>query len=130
MTFDTLAVATELKQAGFSQEQAEALARAWSHVASGDLAAKSDVVAVRTELVQAEFRLKEEIASLRSELKADIAATKADIADVRKELVQVEARLEGKIADVRSEVKTLRWMIGFALGLLVLILGKLFVLHP
>ena len=50
MTFDTLAVATELKDAGFSPEQAEALARAWSHVASGELATKSDLIGVKAEL--------------------------------------------------------------------------------
>ena len=83
MTFDTLAVATELKNAGFTTEQAEALARAWSHVASGDLATKAD-------------------------------------------LLGVESRLEKEIADVRNSVKVVHWMLGFSLGLLVLILGKLF----
>ena len=97
MTFDTLAVATELKEAGFTSQQAEALARAWSHVASGDLATKSDLIGVKSDL-------EKQIADVRTELKSEIA-------------------------DVRSDIKTLRWMIGFAMGLLVLILGKLFLIH-
>ena len=101
MTFDTLAVATELKNAGFTTEQAEALARAWSHVASGDLATKADLLGVE------------------SRLEKEIAATKAD-------LLGVESRLEKEIADVRNSVKVVHWMLGFSLGLLVLILGKLF----
>ena len=50
MTFDTLSVATELKEAGFPLEQAEALARAWSHVASGELATKTDLVGAKSDL--------------------------------------------------------------------------------
>ena len=104
MTFDTLAVATELKEAGFTSQQAEALARAWSHVASGDLATKSDIAAVRTDMIGFKSDLEKQIADVRGELKSEIA-------------------------DVRSDIKTLRWMIGFVMGLLVLILGKLFLIH-
>ena len=115
MTFDTLAVATELKEAGFTSQQAEALARAWSHVASGDLATKSDIAAVRTDLIGFKSDLEKQIGSVKSDLEKQIA-------DVRTEL-------KSEIADVRSDIKTLRWMIGFAMGLLVLILGKLFLIH-
>lgn len=112
MTFDTLAVATELKNAGFTTEQAEALARAWSHVASGDLATKADLLGVE------------------SRLEKEIAATKADLLGVKSDLDQkisgVESRLEKEIIDVRNNVKVVHWMLGFSLGLLVLILGKLF----
>ena len=108
MTFDTLAVAIELKEAGFTSQQAEALARAWSHVASGDLATKSDLIGVKSDL-------EKQIGNVKSDLEKQIA-------DVRTEL-------KSEIADLRNDVKTLRWMIGFALGLLVLILGKLFLIH-
>ena len=109
MTFDTLAVATELKDAGFSPEQAEALARAWGHVASGDLATKSDLIGV-------EAALKQGIAAVRTDLEKQIAGVKAD--------------LEKKIDAVHSDNVLLKWMIGFTLGLSLLILGKLFALHP
>ena len=52
MMFDTLAVAIELKNTGFTTEQAEALARAWSHVATGDLATKADLFRVKSDLEQ------------------------------------------------------------------------------
>jgi gas vesicle protein len=108
MTFDTLAVATELKTSGFTQEQAEALARAWSHVASSDLSTKAD-------LIEAKSELKQEIAGVKSELRQEIAGVKSE--------------LKQEIAEVRSDVKTLRWMVGFGLGLSLLILGKLFLIH-
>ena len=137
MTFDTLAVATELKEAGFTSQQAEALARAWSHVASGDLATKSDIAAVRTDLIGFKSDLEKQIGSVKSDLEKQIADVrtelKSEIADVRTELkseiADVRTELKSEIADVRSDIKTLRWMIGFAMGLLVLILGKLFLIH-
>ncbi|MHB8370785.1 MAG: coiled-coil domain-containing protein [Leptospirales bacterium] len=137
MTFDTLAVATELKAAGFPPEQAEALARAWSHVASGDLATKSDLVGV-------EAALKQDIAAVRTEMKQDIAAVrtemKQDIAAVRTEMMQIKSDLEKQISGVKSDLEKkidavhsdnvlLKWMIGFTLGLSLLILGKLFAVH-
>ena len=108
MTFDTLAVATELKNAGFTTEQAEALARAWSHVTSGDLATKADLLGVKSDLEQ------------------KIAATRADLLGVESRLEKEIAATRAEIADVRNSVKVVHWMLGFSLGLLVLILGKLF----
>ena len=109
MTFDTLAVANELKQAGFSQEQAEALAHAWGHVASGDLATKSDLLGVKSDL-------EKQIVSLRSDLKEEISTVKSDL---EKQI----ARLEGKF-------NLLSWMVGFVLAISLIILGKLLILHP
>ena len=71
MTFDTLAVATELKDAGFPPEQAGALARAWSHVASGDISTKSD-------LIGTESRLEKKIDAVRSDLEKKIDAVHSD----------------------------------------------------
>ena len=126
MTFDTLAVATELKEAGFTPQQAEALARAWSHVASGDLATKSD-------LLRTESALKEDLATVKSDLEKQIVEVRQGIAGVKAELkteiIEVRSELKAEIAEVRSDVKTLRWMIGFGLGLSLLILGKLFLIH-
>lgn len=86
MTFDTLTVAHELKDAGFSLEQSEALAKAIAHVTTAELATKAD-------------------------------------------LVETKAELKQEISDIRSDVRILRWMIGFSLGLSLLILGKLFAVH-
>ncbi|MCL5285396.1 MAG: CCDC90 family protein [Nitrospirae bacterium] len=116
MTFDTLAVATELKEAGFPPEQAEALARAWSHVASGELATKSDLVGVKSDLER-------QIAGVKSDLEKQIAV-------VRTEMMQIKSELEKKIDAVHSDNVLLKWMIGFSLGLSLLILGKLFAIHP
>ena len=111
MTFDTLAVATELKEAGFPQEQAEALARAWSHVASGDLATKSDISGVRTEMVQIKSDLEKQIGSFKSDLEKEIGSVKTDL-----------ERQNGRL-------NLLSWMVGFGLAVSLIILGKLFAVH-
>jgi hypothetical protein len=44
----------------------------------------------------------------------------------RSDLMEVRTDLKADVASVRSEVLLLKWMIGFALALLVGIFGKLF----
>ncbi|MGC8500930.1 MAG: hypothetical protein ACP5OS_07130, partial [Leptospirillia bacterium] len=48
---------------------------------------------------------------------------------VRADLEIVKSDLERKIESLRSDNVLLKWMIGFSLGLSLLILGKLFAVH-
>ena len=116
MTFDTLAVANELKQAGFSQEQAEALAHAWGHVASGDLATKSDLLGIK-------FDLKEDVASVKSDLEKQIVS-------LRNELKEDIAAVRQDVTAVQADNRLLKWMVGFVLAISLIILGKLLILRP
>ena len=71
LTFDTLAYAIKLKEAGVEDKQAEAQAIALQDVlktGADDLATKRDI-----ELVKKDIEL------LRAELKRDLAETKADL---------------------------------------------------
>jgi len=70
LAFDTLRLAKRLRDgAGFSPEHAEAFAEALTEaVGASDLATRTDLAAVKTEL------------------KGDIAAVKADVATVRLEI--------------------------------------------
>ena len=94
ITFNPLAVARDLKDAGIEAEHAEAIAGA-VHQAAGadraDLATKADIDA----------------------LKGDIDALKGDIGALRKE---TKADIHREIGTLRSE---LRWILGF-LGALIL----------
>jgi DNA-binding transcriptional MerR regulator len=97
MAIDTLKVAKRLREAGFTEPQAEAVIAAVQDGTEGaDLATKGDLNGARTAL-------KVEIAQLRAELKTEIAELraelKAEIADLRSELRQAELRLEAKIED-------------------------------
>jgi hypothetical protein len=69
VTFDTLRFARTLREkAKLSSEQAEGLADAIAEAFQGDVATKTDVTSVRSDLREAELRLE-----------AKIEATKADI---------------------------------------------------
>ena len=104
MAIDTLKVAKRLRAAGFTEPQAEAVVAAVQEATEGaDLATKTDIAELRTEL-------KAEIAELRTEFKAEIA-------DLRSELRQAELRLEAKIETIKADI--LNRVFGLILGTLV-----------
>ena len=95
MALDTLKVARRLREAGFTEPQAEAVPAAVQDAAAGaDLATKGDLDALGVAL-------KTEIAEFRAELKAEIAE------------LRLEAKLESIKADILSRV------FGLILGALV-----------
>jgi DNA-binding transcriptional MerR regulator len=115
MAIDTLKVAKRLREAGFTEPQAEAVIAAVQEATEGaDLATKIDIGDLRTEL-------KADIAALRTELKAEIA-------DLRSELRQSELRLEAKIESIKADI--LNRVFGLILGTLVVniiaIVGAMF----
>jgi F0F1-type ATP synthase membrane subunit b/b' len=121
--FDTLRLSRTLRDKGhFTSEQAEALAEALGEAAQGDLVAKSDLVAAKSEL-------KTEIAGLRTELKTEIAGLRTEL---KTEIADLRTDFKTEIAGLRTELKTeiagtktdlLKWIIG-AIGFqTVVILG-------
>lgn len=82
IAFDTLKYANTLKQAGFTQEQAEAHVAAQSAVLSEvleanrqDLATKGDIEKLRLEIE----KVKAELEKLRLEVKTDIEKSKVEL---------------------------------------------------
>jgi DNA-binding transcriptional MerR regulator len=115
MAIDTLKVAKRLREAGFTEPQAEAVTAAVQEATQGaELATKADLAELRTEL-------KAEIVDLRTELKAEIA-------DLLGELRQSGLRLEAKIEAVKADI--LNRVFGLILGTLVVniiaIVGAIF----
>jgi DNA-binding transcriptional MerR regulator len=104
MAIDTLKVAKRLREAGFTEPQAEAV-----------------IAAVQEGTEGADLVTKADIADLRAELKAEIA-------DLRSELRQSELRLEAKIEAIKADI--LNRMFGLILGTLVVnivaIIGAMF----
>jgi len=104
MPIDTLKVAKRLREAGFTEPQAEAVIAAVQEGTEGaDLATKADIAELRAEL-------------------------KADIADLRSELRQSGLRLEAKIEAIKADI--LNRVFGMILGTLVVnivaIVGAMF----
>jgi len=104
MAIDTLKVAKRLREAGFTEPQAEAV-----------------IGAVQEGMEGADLATKADIAELRAELKAEIAA-------LRSELREAALRLEAKIEAIKADI--LNRVFGLILGTLVVniiaIVGAMF----
>ena len=95
MIYDTLQMARRL-EGPFSREQATALTEALATSAQDTIATKDDVANLRSEV-------KADIADLRSEMKEEIAK-------LRTEMIELKAELKGDIADLKAEL--IKWIVG------------------
>jgi hypothetical protein len=76
MAIDTLKVAKRLREAGFTEPQAEAVTAAVREATEdAEFATKADISEVKAEIREAELRLEAKIEAIRS----DMGAMKADI---------------------------------------------------
>ena len=90
IAIDTLAYARRLREAGFSEQQAEAQADALA-------AAMTDTLATKQDLRELETRTSAEFAVVRHEMAAEFAAVRhemaAGFADIRHDMRELETRM-------------------------------------
>jgi hypothetical protein len=84
--FDTHASVKKLKDAGFTEQQAEAQVEVISGLLGSSLATKLDIAEVKHDIEALRLATKADIAELRTELKTDIAGVRTEIAGVRTEI--------------------------------------------
>lgn len=72
LAFDTLAYAKKLKQAGFTEAQAEVQAEALANIVDERLATKQHIVALNRDLKELEVTLKRDIKELEIRLRHDL----------------------------------------------------------
>ncbi len=98
IAFDTLKFAKRLKEGGFTDQQAEALAQAEAEFIEQSLAAKRDVkeleTAVKRDVKELEVALKRDIEELRGGVKRDIEELRADL---KREVKELEYRMTIKL---------------------------------
>jgi len=110
IAFDTLKFAKRLKEAGFTEQQAEALADA------------------EADLIEQNFATKRDIA----DIKRDIADVKRDIVDVKREIKELEVTLRNEIkqldvkieqirSDVARDLKDLEYRMTIKLGTMMVV---------
>jgi DNA-binding transcriptional MerR regulator len=105
MAIDTLRVAKRLREAGFTDPQAEAVVASMQEAAEGAaFATKADLDAARSEL-------KAEIAALRSNLRETELRLEAKIGETE---LRIEAKIEASKADILNRV------FGLILGALII----------
>ena len=111
--FDTLDYSKTLQDAGISPAQADAFARAqktafgqMSEQAWQELATKSDLYALRTDMLD-----------VKNELKADMAELRSDMATLRSDMRADMAALKHDI---------LRWTLGFVIAMSGFLAGVMY----
>ncbi len=101
-TFDALAAAGTLREAGFEDRQAEAVAgvvRGAVDADRGALATKADIAALRADT-------RADIAALRADLDTGLAAVRADQAALRADQAALRADIRADIAALENRLTT------------------------
>lgn len=88
-----------LKEAGFTDRQAEAMTTAFKEGLYGSLATKNDMGDLRAEVAG----VRGEVADVR----AEVADVRAEVADVRTELSDLRSEVKSEISGVRVELAAL-----------------------
>ncbi len=108
LAFDTYAAVKKLKEAGFTEQQAEAQTTLLTDVIAGELATKHDIEAVKHDIET----VKLDIENVRAELKRDIETLKLNLENVRAELKRdietLKLNLENVRAELKRDIETLR----------------------
>ncbi len=109
VAFDTLAYSKRLQEAGVPSAQAEAHAIAQAdfltHYLLSEVATKTDLAEVKTELKTDIAEVKTEIAELKTELKTDIAGIKTDMAEMETRLTMRMLFMVGILATLMTVFK-------------------------
>ncbi len=72
LAFDTYAAVKKLKEAGFTEQQAEAQTALLTDVIAGELATKHDIETVKLDIENVRAELKRDIEALRADMKHDM----------------------------------------------------------
>ena len=115
-TIDTLEVVKELRAAGFTDDQAEAVTRVVRRAQEVDLsnlATKPDITAVKTDVtgVKTDLAALKDVVALKTDVvgvKTDVAALKDSVA-LKTDLTILRADLEKSLAETKAEI--LKWMV-------------------
>ncbi len=107
IAFDTLKFVKRLKEAGFTEQQAEALADAGAELIEQNLATKRDIADIQRDIADLKRDMKELEVGLRNEIK------------------QLELKLEQKIEQIRSDLardlKDLEYHMTIKLGTMMVV---------
>lgn len=92
--FNALKYIRTLEGVGFPREQAEAQVQLVMDTFQENVATKTDMAELRSELKSGIAELKSEMAELKSELKSEMAEIRSDVAQVNSELPKIVAELK------------------------------------
>ncbi len=104
--FDSHAAYKRLHEGGYTKKQAEAQVSLWVDIINSNLATKTDILSLRTDMAGIEASLKTDILSLRTDMAGIEASLKTDILSLRNDMAGIEANLKTDMAQIESNLKT------------------------
>jgi predicted phage-related endonuclease len=107
IAFDTLKFAKRLKEAGFTEQQAEALAAAEAEFIEEHLATKRDIAELKHDIKELEISLKRDMKELEGTL--------------RNEIKQLDVKIEQIKSDLVRDMKDLEYRMTIKLGTLMVV---------
>ncbi|MGH8612346.1 MAG: hypothetical protein ACREYF_09975 [Gammaproteobacteria bacterium] len=110
IAFDTLKFAKRLKEAGFTEQQAEALADAEAELIEQNLATKRDIADIKLDIAD----VKRDIADIKRDIKA-LEVT------LRGEIKQLDVRIEQVRSDLARDLKDLEYRMTIKLGTMMVV---------
>ena len=112
IAFDTLKFAKRLKEAGFTEQQAEALADAEAEFIEQNLATKRDIADIKRDIADVKRDIKELEVTLRNEIKQLDVTLCNEIKQLdvtlRNELKQLDVTLRGEIKQLDVKIEQIR----------------------
>ncbi len=120
MTFDTYQLIKELQQSGFNEIQAEGLSTAFKEIQSAqleNLATKSDIRELRSELKADLKENKADLKRLESELKADLQKLESEL---KADLKEVKSDLKRFDSELKSDLKLIKWVLALIVVVILL----------
>jgi predicted phage-related endonuclease len=118
IAFDTLKFAKRLKEAGFTEQQAEALADAEAEFIEQNLATKRDIADVKRDIKELEATLRNEIKQLDVTLRNEIKQLDVTL---RGEVKQLDVKIEQIRSDLDRNLKDLEYRTTIKLGTMMVV---------
>jgi len=129
IAFDTLKFAKRLKEAGFTEQQAEALADAEAEFIGQNLATKRDIADVKRDIKELEVTLRKEIKQLEGTLHSEIKQLEGTLhseikqldVTLRGEIKQLDVKIEQIRSDLSRDLKDLEYRMTIKLGTMMVV---------
>ena len=121
IAFDSHRFVKHMTKAGFTEQQAEAMAEEQVSLLNSDLATEASLAKVDADLKAEIARIDAGLVRVENELKAEIAKVDADLkAEIARLKVEI-AKVETTIAGAKTE--TIKWVAGMLLVQTMVIVG-------
>ena len=130
VAFDTLKFVRNLTQAGLPEAQAEVFANAhrdaFRDALDSNLATKTDIAELRSEMAEFRESTNSQIAEFKESTTAQIAELRSEVAEFKEFIMAEINQLKRRDDHLQAQISHLKWIMIFNLGFTVTIMWKVF----